>query len=211
MNPPSPSPSHRCDDELGELGRRPDRTHGARPNNRSGNPTGRRFFAIAGNDVGQLLLAEPIHQIRRRERLPAIHPHVERPLAFKAESSLRRLQLKRRHTQIRQNAINLSDASATENDGHLSEVGSNDLTAGGKPAEPVPGHLQSLFIAVQGDHTHAIAGLQQGLGVSPRAHRAINKQPSPFGPEHRHRFHNENRTMKSPRFPVGRLQPHHHG
>jgi hypothetical protein len=92
-------------DKCRQLGRRPNRPLFPGSNDRPRNPTRRRFLPISKEKIGQLPLAQRVHQIGSRHHSPPIHAHVKRPFVPEAESALRRLQLKRRGAEIRENTL----------------------------------------------------------------------------------------------------------
>ena len=56
-------------------------------------------------NLRQLFRARLVHQLGRRQRLPPVHPHVQRPVLLEAEPALSLVQLRRTHTQIQQHPV----------------------------------------------------------------------------------------------------------
>src|ERR1041385_5115433 len=53
----------------------------------------------------QFVRARFVHQPRRRQRLPRVHPHIQRPVRLKTEAALRPIQLGRTHAQVQQHSV----------------------------------------------------------------------------------------------------------
>src|SRR5215471_10611526 len=75
------------------------------------NPTGKSFFAEMENDVCQLGFLPLVDQIGSCQPCRLIHPHIKRPVPLKAESARRFIELRRRHTQIKENSIDSREAA----------------------------------------------------------------------------------------------------
>ena len=73
--------------------------------NRLRKPPRIAFVAKFPKNLRQLFRAQLVHQIRRRQRLPVVHPHVQRAVLLKTEPAFRRIQLRRTHAQIQQHAV----------------------------------------------------------------------------------------------------------
>ncbi len=64
-----------------------------------------RFPAQFPKNPGQFIHAQLIDQVRRRQVLPRVHPHVQRTVPLKTEPALRRVKLRRTHAQIQQDPV----------------------------------------------------------------------------------------------------------
>ncbi len=71
-----------------------------------GNPTRLALIAIAIQHIGNILLVGPGQPLRNTFTLSWVHAHIQRPITQKAEATTGIVQLRRRHTQIQQQAIN---------------------------------------------------------------------------------------------------------
>src|SRR5690606_41676675 len=84
------------------------------------------------SDLRELAHIHPREPLRRRLALARIHAHVERRVPSKREASLRPVELKRRHAQIEEKAVERSrriasrKANAIRSDEHTSELQSRE-------------------------------------------------------------------------------------
>jgi hypothetical protein len=101
-------------DGVDQIGARPQRAVSAAFDNRVGNRSGRGFFTVAGQKVGQLRFSDRGEKIGRRLTLRRIETHVQRRGPLKAESALRVGQLVGRKPQVEQNSIDAADSKLVE-------------------------------------------------------------------------------------------------
>ena len=98
-------------------------------NNRPGKPPRLAFVAKFPKNLRQFFRARAVHQIRRRQRLPVVHPHVQRAVLLETEPAFRRIQLRRTHAQIQQHAV----ATRRRNpSGHFRKIAAPDFKPSGK-------------------------------------------------------------------------------
>jgi hypothetical protein len=71
----------------------------------SGYCSGPPLFTQIVKDPGQISFIPFIHQFRRREAFPGIHPHVEVPPGSQRKPPISRIKLVGRHSQIEQNPV----------------------------------------------------------------------------------------------------------
>ena len=68
------------------------------------------ILSIILNHMEKLGFTVIVHDIGSGDRIPVIHPHIERCIAPVAEATLRGIQLVARYTEIEVDPIDLSDA-----------------------------------------------------------------------------------------------------
>src|SRR5206468_8152432 len=76
--------------------------------------TGETLLTVGEDGIGELAFGGPCDQIRSRLAAAAVHAHVERLVALKAEAAARRLELHRRDPQIRQRAVDVRNLLSIE-------------------------------------------------------------------------------------------------
>ena len=74
-------------------------------NNRLRKPARIALIAVFPKNFRQRFGFFAVHQIRRRHRLPVVHPHIERTVLHKTEAAFGDIQLRRTHAQIQQHAV----------------------------------------------------------------------------------------------------------
>ena len=138
------------------------------------------LFAVLKDRVGQLALARRGHQIGGRLASAAVHPHVERLVALKAESAAGRVELQRRHAEIGERAVDERDAEAIEHGVEGAEVGVHEID----PFQPRRQRLarapERVEVAVESDDPGG-AGRQQRARVPAEADRTIDEDAAALG------------------------------
>ena len=79
------------------------------------------FFTEAIDEVSQIVVTETGNQFQRGLPRPAIHAHVERPLASEGKTSLAFVELHRTYAYVRENAVHLLNRLAFEQHAQLTE------------------------------------------------------------------------------------------
>ena len=112
-----------------------DRRLAPRGDERAGNAARETLFAVRVNRVGQLLLGAAGDEIGGGLSRAAIHAHVERLVALKAESPAGCVELHRRHAEIGERAVDERDAALIEDVFNRSIVGVHQIHAIGERRE----------------------------------------------------------------------------
>src|SRR5439155_26441488 len=67
-----------------------------------------RFVTQGPKSFRQFAFSRRIHEISRRQALPRVHSHVQRPVLLKTKASVRPIELRRTHPEIKQHAVTTS-------------------------------------------------------------------------------------------------------
>src|SRR5439155_3134041 len=98
----------------GQASGRVDRRFLARGDERPRDPPRKALLAVLEDRVGELALRRFRNEIRGRLASAAVHPHVERLVALKAEAASRRVELQRRDAEIGERAVDAGNAARVE-------------------------------------------------------------------------------------------------
>ena len=113
--------------------------------------------------------------MRRRLAGGAIHPHVQRLVALKAEAAARRVELHRGHAEIGERAVDLRDAARVEHVVERAVVGVDQLHAVGPRGERRAGACERVGVAIQADEARR-ASFEQRARVAAEADGAVDEQ-----------------------------------
>ena len=102
----------RSRNQLGQLARTGNRGLRASRHHGTGNASRVTLFAIGEEDIGKLAFAHLGQPLGGRAAARGVHAHVERTVIHEAEATRGIVQLRRRHTQIRQNARDATEQAA---------------------------------------------------------------------------------------------------
>src|SRR5215469_6174501 len=125
--------------------------------NRSGtdncvrNPTRKSLSAEMENDIRQLGFFPVIDQFGGRYSFRLIHPHIERPVPLKAESARGFVELRRRHTQIKENSIDSREAALRYVTFQIHEVSLAENGAAAKLLQPLLACRNGTGIKIEPD------------------------------------------------------------
>jgi hypothetical protein len=109
--------------DLGKLPCAVDRPARSSRNNRSCNLFSKPFFAIAPDDLPDLLFRRLLQPLRRGLPAARIHPHVERPVEAEAESPFRLVKLRRGHAEVEQHAVDMRNTCPANHLPQRTELG----------------------------------------------------------------------------------------
>jgi hypothetical protein len=102
----------------------------ALPHYRPRHPPSLRLLAFREEQFRQFGFRPVINYVRCGQRLPLIHPHVERPISLKAEAAVRQIQLRRADTQIKQDPVTTRRRNPIQEPGIIPPP---DLKSSGEP------------------------------------------------------------------------------
>ncbi len=85
------------------------------------------FLAVQVDHIGERLLVGRCQHLRRGVSLGCIHAHIEHIVAPETEPPVRRVELHRRHAQIRQHPVHAADAAGVEHVDQFTVVAVNQL------------------------------------------------------------------------------------
>ena len=101
---------NRTRDDLGQLQRRLDALRRTVLTDMLRDILRETILSIVFNHMEKLGFTVIVHDVGSGDRIPVIHPHIERCIAPIAEATLRGIQLVARYTEIEVDSINLPDA-----------------------------------------------------------------------------------------------------
>src|SRR5207249_9757863 len=109
------------------------------------------LLAVSPDQVGELSLRELIHQIRRPERLPPVHPHVQRSCRREREPPPWIRELHHRGTEIEQHPVDPVETQRLENHFECREVLADERDGPAEPLQPPGRLLQRLLVPIDPD------------------------------------------------------------
>src|SRR6266571_893399 len=95
-------PPRRRAHDLGEVLRAAERSAPPPLDDAAGDAPRGPLLAVAVDDVGQLGLGHPVHDLGGRDSAARVHAHVERPVALQAEAALGAVELHRADAEVEQ-------------------------------------------------------------------------------------------------------------
>ena len=153
-----------CTNDLGEIGVGLQRVCSHRLLDRARHAPRQPLFAIAEDDIGEVGLAQPRHQLERGFRAAVAHAHVRRHIiGAPRESALGPIQLQARHPEIGKH----SDKGFTAPDQILDRIGAVNLDA---MREHEDAEKRFVF------YTEQKADLEKALGDLEKAIAQMNKE-----------------------------------
>jgi hypothetical protein len=176
---PLGSAGRRLLDGCDQVGNGPVSDVAAPGDNRPGDRTARRFFAVTLKEVGQLAFVERGEEIRSARSGSGIESHVEgrpgRAAALNAEAADWVGQLVGRQSEVEQHAIDAADSERIEDLGQIGIAGL--LQRGAGVGEHVSGPREHRRIAIEADQFSVGSELfEDQPAVSAAADRAVNHE-----------------------------------
>ena len=126
------------------------------------------------DDVRQLVVGEPLHELERRLATGAVHPHVDRPLAAEAHSARRLVELRRAHAEVRAEAVDLGEPGRRERRDDLAERRLDEGHTIAEASEPLLGGRERDLVTIERDHPGFRMSLEDPFGVTAAPHRRVD-------------------------------------
>ena len=182
-----PAPGNRPADDGRQAACRVHRPVLPRRDQRARDPPREALLAVLEDGVGELALGRAGDEVRRRLAGRAIHPHVQRLVALKAEAAARRVELHRGHAEIGERAVDLRDAARVEHVVERTVVGVDQLHAVGPRGERVG-------VAIQADEARR-ARFEKRARVAAEADGAVDEQAAATRLQELERFGGHDRNV----------------
>ena len=154
-----------------------------------------RFAAPITDDPRQRRLIGRREPVSRRNAALIVHAHIERPFLAKRKTARRLIKLRRRHAQIKQNAIKTGRANICKRRFHAGKRAAGEM----KARIVNPGRrFRRLWVAVQRVQTPCPAqGSKHGTAVPATAKGAVEINTIRANGERLHRLVQENRDVSA--------------
>ena len=171
----------------------------AAPHDRRGDPRRFRLFAVAREDVAEVVLIPAVHDVRRRDPKSWVGSHVQRSFRAKAEAPLRVRELDRREAKIEKDSVELVEAVTAGQDVAKREVALSEDGAVAEAREDAVRLCERCGIDVEPEKA-AIrrAPIEDGFGMPSPTDRAVEKAATFAGIKLGEYFGQKNRLMKPP-------------
>ncbi len=136
-------------DHRDQLLRRRQWTTFTRADNGARNAPRKSFLAELENHIGQLRFRPLIDQVSRRSAFRLIHAHVQWTIPLKTKPTSRFVQLRRRHTKIKQNSIDPINATGSKMLFQFHKVTMNEVHAVAESRKPLSAGCNGHRIAIK--------------------------------------------------------------
>ena len=148
---PAPPVVRRNDrgDDLDKFERADDVAATPRGHHGLGDAPGVTFFAVLHQDLGQVVLAPAVDDLRGRQFLAIVEPHVERPVEAVAEPAQRIVDRQGRKTQIEKRRVNRPEVTGEEDPLGVPVVLADKHGARTETFEMSPGRFKRRFVKIE--------------------------------------------------------------
>ena len=143
---------HRLADDVDELARPLDGLYGALPDDELRDAAPPALLAVIVEDAVELLLAVRLDDIVRRELRLRIHAHVERRIVHIREAALRRVDLVRRDTEVKDDAVDERCPLRLEDLLEMREIAVHDVDVALDVLEALFRRRDGLLILIDADN-----------------------------------------------------------